>query len=410
MGIIKKHELGKKEWIAYFGKFPFPEGSASSVRVRGIASALAVAGYDVVVGSEDTKPSETTVLCEKKWKTSISYIGLSERVPVSDSIFTKAFRYLFADGKQKTQWLDRQSTMPSFIIYYGSSSSFLLRLMAWCHRKKVRLIVDIVEWRDASHMPAGGFLSPFNISDKICMRYLNHRADGVIAISSYLEKYYLNKKSNVIRIPTLLDTSDKINKRSSTMLFKKQLTLAYAGKSGNGKKDLINNVLEALFLMNSAGKNVRFIVVGHTVKEVLNFSTFRSRGLSMLPLWIEALGWQSPDIAIDIIKNADFLPLFRPINRVSQAGFPTKIAESMSLGTPVICNHTSDLGKYVHDGINGLVCPDHTIVSIVKAIERALRLSPKLYEEMRGNAHATAAKSFNYLTYVEPLHQFLKKS
>ena len=37
------------------------------------------------------------------------------------------------------------------------------------------------------------------------------------------------------------------------------------------------------------------------------------------------------------------------------AGFPTKVVESLALGTPVITNLTSDLGFCVFDGRNGVI-------------------------------------------------------
>ena len=397
------------EWIAYVGKFPFPAGSAGSRRVYGVASALVEAGYDVVVLSEDTEPSEPCVLYDRKGKGMLSYLGLSERLPKAASAIRKAYQYLIAPGERKVRWLDEQPTKPSYVIYYGSSSAFMLRLISWCRKNNVALIVDVVEWRDASHMVGGGFFSPLNISDKICMRFLNHRADGVIAISSYLEKFYLNKKSHVIRAPTLLDTISIIVTHSNTILAKKQLTLAYTGNSGKGKKDVLNNVIEALFRLNSAGKDVHFIMAGPTPQEILCFSALQSRGISSLPSWIKALGWQTPDRALEIVKNADFMPLLRPLNRVSEAGFPTKFAESMAVGTPVICNLTSDLGQYVNDGVEGLVCRDHSAEVFTEAIERALALSPTQYAEMRMAARAMAEQSFDYRAYAKPLRCFLNK-
>ncbi len=397
------------EWIAYVGKFPFPEGNASSRRVYGVASALVEAGYDVVVLSEDTEPSKPCVLYDRKGKGTLFYLGLSERLPKAASAIRKAYRYLIAVGERKVRWLDERPTKPSYVIYYGSSSAFMLRLISWCRKNNVALIVDVVEWRDASHMVGGGFFSPLNISDKICMRFLNHRADGVIAISSYLEKYHLSRKSHVIRVPILLDTTSIIVARSNTIIAKKPLTLAYTGKSGKGKKDLLNNVIEALFRLNSVGKDVCFIMAGPTPQEILCFPALQSRRISSLPSWIMALGWQTSDRALEIVKNADFMPLLRPLNRVSEAGFPTKFAESMAVGTPVICNLTSDLGQYVNDGVEGLVCRDHSAEVFTEAIERALALSPTQYAEMRMAARAMAEQSFDYRAYAKPLRCFLNK-
>ena len=401
--------MANSEWIAYVGKFPFPSGRASSRRVNGVASALVEAGYDVVVLSEDTEPLAPCVLYEKKGKGKLSYIGLSERLQKDASAIRKAYQYLIAAGKRKVLWLDEQPIKPSYVIYYGSDSAFVLRLMSWCRKNNVPLIVDIGEWRDASHMVGGGRFSPFNISDKICMRFLIHRADGVIAVSSYLENYYLNRNSHVIRIPIILDTVSIIATHPDTQNIKNQLTLAYTGDSGRGKKDLLNNVIEALFRLNSVGKEICIILAGPTTQEILCFPALQSRKLSSLPSWINALGWQTADRALEIIKNADFMPLLRPLNRVSEAGFPTKFVESMAVGTPVICNLTSDLGQYIHDGIEGLVCKNSSVGEFREAIERAISLSPAQYAKMRIAARNMAEQSFDYRVYAEPLRCFLEK-
>ena len=50
------------------------------------------------------------------------------------------------------------------------------------------------------------------------------------------------------------------------------------------------------------------------------------------------------------VADADFTVRLRPNKRYANAGFPTKVGESMACGTPVIANITSDLGKYIIDG------------------------------------------------------------
>jgi glycosyltransferase involved in cell wall biosynthesis len=401
--------MSNKGWIAYVGKFPFPKGNGSSRRVYGIAVALVESGYDVVVLSEDERPTTPLMISDKKGKGSLSYLGLSERLPKAASAFRKIFQYLIAVGERKVNWLDSQIIKPTYVIYYGSNSAFMLRLILWCCKNNVSLVVDVVEWRDASHMVGGGFFSPFNISDKICMKFLNQRADGLIVISSYLEKYYLKKKANVIRIPTLIDTSHVNAKYKNTTCSKNQLTLAYTGTSGGGKKDLINNVIEALFRINSESNSVRIIMAGPSPKEILCLPALQLRRLSSLPSWIKALGWQTSDKALEIVKNADFMPLLRPQNRVSDAGFPTKFAESLVLGTPVICNLTSDLNRYIHDGVEGFICRDHSVEAFTVAIRRASAMSLAQYADMRKAARAMAVQSFDFIEYVKPLSCFLKK-
>jgi len=398
-----------KEWIAYVGNFPFPSGRGSSRRVYGVASAFVEAGYDVVVLSEDTEPIDPCVLYEKKGRGTLSYVGLSERVPMDASAIKKAYQYLIAAGERKVRWLDGQQTKPSHVIYYGSASAYMLRLLSWCTKNNVPLIVDIGEWRDSSNTVGGGRFSPFNISDKICMRFLIPRADGVIAGSSFLENFYLKKNSHVIRIPIILDTASISATHRHTKVGTKQLTLAYTGDSGKGKKDLLNNVLEVLFRLKIEGKDVWINMAGPTSDDILSFPALQSRRISSLPSWIKALGWQTADRALEIVRNADFMPLLRPMTRTSQAGSPTKFFESMAVGTPVICNLTSDLGLYLHDGIEGLVCRDGSVEAFTEAIERAFALSPAQYANMRLAARARAEQSFDFRAYAEPLRCFLEE-
>ena len=401
--------MSNQKWIAYLGNFPFPEGRASSRRVYGVASALVEAGYDVVVLSEDAEAKAPAILFDQEGKGRLSYLGLSERVPKDAPVTRKAYQYLIVAGKRKVRWLDEQPDKPAYVIYYGSASSYMFRLLAWCRKNKVPLIVDICEWRDASHTVGGGRLSPFNISDKFCMRFLIPRANGVIAGSSFLEDFYLRKNTHVIRIPIVLDTARIIAKQGPTDRGKEQLTLAYTGNPGKGSKDLLNNVLEALFRIITEGKDVSFIMAGPSDQDILYYPALQTRSLSSLPPWIKALGWQPADIAIEIVRKADFMPLLRPMNRTSAAGSPTKFFESMAVGTPVICNLTSDLGLYLHDGVEGLVCRDSSVAAFSEALERALALSPEHYLKMRIAARDQAEESFDFRGYVEPLGHFLEK-
>lgn len=399
------------DWIAYVGAFKFPEGEPASRRVYGIASALVAANYDVVVGSGDAEPLKLTALHQSANGRLLSYIGLSERPPKSASDTRKVAQWLIELGKRTVNWLDQQSTKPKAVIFYGASATMMFRLQSWCRKYGVSFVADVVDWHHPSTFSGGGWVSPFNISDKICKRFLASRADGIIAISSYLESYYGSRNCPSIRIPTLLDLAKFEVADSRQSYLNANLKLAYTGSPGAGKraKDLINNVVEAVLLLNSRQLKIRFLIAGPTAQEIIDLPALRSRHISTLPPCLSALGWQSAEQSLNVVKSADFMPLLRPLTRVSAAGFPTKVAESLALGTPVVCNLTSDLGQYVHDGVEGLVCRDHSVEAFTEAIERALALSPTQYAKMRIAARTMAEQSFDYRAYAKPLRYFLEK-
>ena len=89
--------------------------------------------------------------------------------------------------------------------------------------------------------------------------------------------------------------------------------------------------------------------------------------------------------------------------RYARAGFPTKIVESLSSGTPPICNLSSDLGLYLEDGKNAFFAAGFAPEDIKEALEKALATSSEERAEMRAAARKTAEEQFDYRHYVNAL-------
>ncbi len=265
------------------------------------------------------------------------------------------------------------------------------------------MIVDVVEWYQPSHLP-GGWLGPlhWNVESTIC--YFYPQTGNVIAISKYLENYFNNRGCHTVRIPPTLDVK---NIEPNLSIKDEPLRLVYAGYPG--KKDLLKNIIDAVIKFDTSGKRVRLFIAGPTTAEVLQYSSLISYKNNQLPDSVRVLGPLAHEKVIDLIKNADFVPLLRPQLRYAQAGFPTKVPESLSLGTPIICNLTSDLGDFIRDKSEGIICRDYSIDAFVEALESALTLSPTNRKNMRKAARAEAEKSFDYRKYSVPLNTFLEK-
>jgi glycosyltransferase involved in cell wall biosynthesis len=251
----------------------------------------------------------------------------------------------------------------------------------------------------------GGRLGPFRLDHEWTVRHLNVRGGNVIAISSYLHHYYEDKGCRVICIPPLFDVKSLIEppaEREEQL----PLTVAYAGTPGS--KDLLDPILEALLQVNATTAEVTLRLVGVSPQQVLGYPALRKARLANLPGWIEATGPLSWMEAQDVVRKADFTVLLRPHLRYSEAGFPTKIAESLSLGTPVICNLTGDLAVYIRDGIEGVVCYGSTAVPFRNAIGRTLAMGSQGWLSMRHNARRRAEECFDIHHYAQPLAHFIE--
>jgi glycosyltransferase involved in cell wall biosynthesis len=183
--------------------------------------------------------------------------------------------------------------------------------------------------------------------------------------------------------------------------------LAYAGFPG--KKDLINNVIEGIFLLDPEHKRIELNLIGPTAGQICSLPALRSRNMKSLPEGIQALGPLPHHQVSEYVRSADFMPLLRSPLRYAQAGFPTKVPESLALGTPILCNQTSDLGEYIHQGVEGFICSDSTPQAFCKSLEQALSLSVQQRSEMRIAARRRAECSFDYRIYSSQLSSFLER-
>ncbi len=393
--------LSKKCWIAYVGPFSFPWGQAGSRRVCGISRSFADAGYDIVVCSGDSKPLTVTNLNEGEVLGSITYLGLREAPPEGISLSNKLLQLFILWGKKTVAWLEAQQTKPSHIVVYGGSAPYMFRLIPWCKRNNIPLIIDVVEWYDPSHM-SGGFFGPFHISAKIAFYYYYPKCKNIIAISSYLENYFREKKCTVIRIPPILDVINHQLSFCNENKKESQLTLVYAGTPG--KKDLLANVIHGISKIDPNGERVSLRVIGPSEVQVKKLIKSPN-----IPSFVKVFGKTPQSEVAEIVQQSDFSVLLREPLRFAEAGFPTKFAESMANGTPVIANLTSDLGKYLHDNIEGIVCQDHSISAFANALQKALLLTPKELIEMRTSARKQAKNSFDFRNYSDKLSIFLDR-
>lgn len=389
----------KKPWIAYVGPFSFPWGQPGSRRVCGVARSIADAGYDVVVACGSAEPVVATNLNEGEAPCSVTYLGLGE-VPTPGFSLASKLKQLFLDwGKKTVTWLDAQPTKPSHIVLYGGSAQYMFRLLTWCRANNVPLIVDVVEWYDANHM-SGGFFGPFHISAKIALHYYYPKCSGIIAISSYLAEHYRKLGCKVIIVPPTLDVQNHQLLSSDKYLHSSRLTLVYAGTPG--KKDLLANIIRGVAKVDADGERVQLVVIGSSLKQVKQLINNTE-----VPAFIKVLGLIPQNEVAAIIQQSDFSVFLREPIRFSQAGFPTKFVESMTNGTPVMANLTSDIGKYLHDGVEGLVCQDHSASAFADALQRALLLSKTELQKMRYATLKQAEHSFDFRTYTSSLSNFL---
>lgn len=395
--------------IIYVGSFYFPNGDAGGTRVLGIGKALRAAGYRVVFAGMESRGREED--CQPNGE--YCYQGFSY-VPESDHGRGRLFRLkrgllTHATGTTTMQRLHAMDlSTAQAIITYGGPSLLLWQLVHFCRKRRLALMVDCTDWYDPGHV-LGGALGPIRWDSELRMRWLQPKIGRVIVVSSFLDHYYRNRGCDIVRIPPLVDMNQPDRQPAAhTVRDDGVLRLVYAGSPG--KKDLLMPVIHALRELQAAGAPVRLHLAGISRPVADAYMGEHSSLLEDLGEAIVYHGRVSHPVAVALVAQADFSILMRPNERFANAGFPTKLVESLSLGVPIITNLTSDIGEYVRDGKEGIVFEGTDPEAFAAAVRRVLVMPKEQWMAMRVHARQRAIESFDYRNYVAPLNEFVERA
>lgn len=372
--------------IAYVGPFTYPSSNANSLRIKGVVTALMMEGHEVVVcpGLKNLSAERECDLLDGPEIHQIDEYGsgLFSNLPAG-------VRGLFL-GDLTIRWLQNAQPKPDVVILYGAHLGYLMRLKRYCQRSSIRFIVDVVEWYDPRQLP-GGLLGPFAVANEIAMRWGIPRCDGILAISKYLEGFYKRKKCMTIRVPPLFsefpDRPRQLRGKNGI------LNLCYAGTPG--KKEEFGVLLEAIQQVLAEGVCVKLHIIGITEVEFLelypNAINLVKHNCEILKLY----GRIPNAAARQLVAASDFMIIARRSARFINAGFPFKVAESMSLGTPVIANRFSNLDEYLINNVNSFISNELTKDKISECIIYAAKLSDEAMEAMQVAAQSAAKYYFS---------------
>lgn len=394
--------------VFYLGNFLFPDGDAGAHRVHGIGNCLRDAGFEVVfLGAETAgRPQDMEDAGPHRFN------GFSYH-PAGNAGTTQLRRF-WRLWHTHLSGLSTMSRLRSLcdesavaVFAYQPSALLLAQLRTFCGRHRLALIADVVEWYESSQF-TGGRMAPVWLDNEVRMRWAGRWVGGVIAISRYLEQYFATFGVPVLRVPVITDVSQlgphgqpAINSNSDV-----NLRLAFVGTIGS--KDLVENAVWGLRLLGKESDRVEMVLVGPTRRDLASALGEQAGLLEEMGSRVRITGRLPHVQALEALASADFSVLLRPERQFTQAGFPTKLVETLAMGVPPICNLTSDIGLYVLDGLEGLVLDSCLPQAFAAGIRRAIAMPIQKRTEMRVSARKRAEVSFDFRNWTQPLRVFLE--
>ena len=374
-----ENNLSKKK-ILYLGGFELPDKGPAAIRVINNGRLLRKLGYQVMyVGVQ----RESTGVIKASYD-GFEYISLSYPKSLKDwfyhlTVFTSS------------SILDEYN--PDIVILYNFPGYAILKWRYYCKNRGIKVIGDITEW----YHPTGSFFTRLlrKADINLRMRYAHKHLDGLITISSYLYDYYKGQKR--ILLPPLFSVRNVCKNIELT----DKITLTFAG-GGGINTDRIDYVIKAI--QNSVFDRIEFHVIGLSRQQ---YEEMYNHHIDSEIKGVVFHGRLDHQTTIDYLKKSHFQIFIRLINRVTTAGFPSKLAESFSLGVPVITNKSSNIEDFVHDGENGFLLERGGVEDVCQLLSKLNRMSQEEYNQIKQNV--INDNSFYVDSYAEAMGAFLNE-
>ncbi len=405
---LKKTSKSKEhlQVVVLGDNFGFPHGMAASNRVRLIARGLIDSGVSVRVLH--------TMVTERPGHVNNPYSrGVFDNIPYEYTSGTtiRDNRFLLR------RWNEIKGSINALMIilklWYRHEIDCLLLYSPWqslisvgllfqllAKVLRVPIVAVLVEWP---------FISKNNLDLKLrdlLVRRLLRAADGVITISKFLTNWCLQETSaqkrpiQVLEMPVLIDIKEfklKSHVSNSTMVL-------FAGSPEY--KDTICFVLDSMKYVWREKPDVKLIITGFSLLDARGKWLGKEVDTRSLLGRIEVLGYLPRDelLALYQKSSALLIPLFDDVK--SRARFPTKLAEYLASGRPVVTNSVGEIPIYLHDNINAYICPPGNEKAFSLKIMQALH-EPAAAKKVGLAGRQVARKEFHYEVFCFPLSKFI---
>lgn len=228
--------------------------------------------------------------------------------------------------------------------------------------------------------------------------------DGIIVITDELIKYFgkFKPSSNLMLLPVTIDTNRFANAE------RENVSVPYmAAVFGIHNRDGLEETLLAFSKYKQLGGSYRLHLVGNfdkmpnaeKLKKIISDNSISEE--------VQILGLIPIEKVPNILCNAACL-VTTP-NFYISGGFPTKLAEYMLSGVPIIATNAGEVSNYIANREDMLIEAPGDLDSIASAM-LYIEKNPKIGNELAQNAKRKASVIFNAHTYVKDLHNFLIKN
>jgi hypothetical protein len=382
--------------VVFLGGFELPNKNAAAHRIVNNAKIFRFLNY---------KPILIGVSPKLKENDGIKIVGNNQDLDMREVNYPSSIKQWISRfyGERKIlDFINTEKDIHSIVLYnYPAIAS--CRIMLLAKRRGIKVICDIAEWH--SSKGSGFFYSIIKWLDTVArIRFISKKSDGIITISNYMTRFYKEHR-NVVEIPTLFDSNEFVELVRG---HEDKIKFIYFGSPfsahiAKNNRSLVKERMDKIILVADSYRykyKFEFNIYGITKEEYLIVYPEHVSMIEKLIHHVYFHGKVDNQELRQYIKEADYSIFFRDESLVNFAGFPSKFAESYTLGTPVITNKLPNLEGY--NNLDGVFLLNTN--NILNEIESIFNISLGDRECMRKNVDI---KVFDYNSYIHKVKQFV---
>lgn len=226
--------------------------------------------------------------------------------------------------------------------------------------------------------------------------------DGCLVISTYLEKLcrqYLGPGCRTLLVPVLIDGTAPIPRVEPGN------AVVYCGSLDHPE---VLGLLDIFARVADTFPDVRLKLVGDA-KRAASREGLRRRAASLgIGDRVDYTGHVTRDQLPALLAGARALVLPRPSGAFSQAGLPTKVADYLCAGRPVVVSANGDLPRYLTDGEDAYLAPPDDAAAFADRLRHVLS-EPEQGSAVGARGRETALRKFDAAVHGARVVQFVRE-
>jgi glycosyltransferase involved in cell wall biosynthesis len=393
--------------IVILGHFVYPSGSAQASRIRHFAKGFIRHGHQVSVITtipfckNDNIPNHTWL---KDEKVSYCHVSKHEKVLSSKQFLVEILR---SQSKAIDVLADLNSERPiDVVMIYSNWYVGMQKISSYCKKNGILTLREVNEWFDSRSF-RHGVLNPFYWDRELCVKCGVPKADGIIAISSYLEEYYKKKNNKVVRIPAIIDVEGFAKGIPRSVVKNDCFHLTYLGSLVWRDGPLL--MLKAVESVLQQGEKMFLNIVGTDGQSGDALEAYKYvENRTSLKKHVKFWGRVSDEQVLERLSASDALLFTRLPSRAAKAAFPTRLPEYLATGTPVISSDVSDIANYLDRDKDIVLVKSGQLDSLTNGILKLIWL-PDRGKRIGISGREKCKEYFDYFSRSQEILNFIER-